>query len=243
MKSYPNTGTTPTAKKRVVYYTRVSHDNQVEEGSSLDNQDDRIKKFCELHDYNIVGSFSDPGVSGRKFENRPEFMRMIKMVDKHEVDVVVVYSLSRFGRNVRDTLKWISYLEAKGVAFFTLDFQIDTNTSHGKLMLQMMAAFAEFESNQRGELISSVMKYLKKEKKVYCGPTPLGFDKVDGNLIVNESEMNIVSKIRLWHKEGIKLNTIARWCNESGYKTKKDKKFFHTTIEKIINNNIYDMHA
>ncbi len=86
------------------------------------------------------------------------------------------------------------------------------------------------------------MKYLKKEKKVYCGPTPLGFDKLDGNLVVNEAEMNIVSKIRLWHKEGIKLNTIARWCNESGYKTKKDKKFFHTTIEKIVNNNIYEQY-
>ncbi len=242
-KSYPNSGTTPTGKKRVVYYTRVSHDNQVEEGSSLDNQDDRIQKFCELHNYNIVGSFSDPGVSGRKFENRPEFMKMIKMIDKHEADIVVVYSLSRFGRNVKDTLKWISYLENKGIAFYTLDFQIDTTTSHGKLMLQMMAAFAEFESNQRGELISSVMKYLKKEKKVYCGPTPLGFDKVDGKLVVNEEEMSLVTKILLWKKQGIKNSTIASWCNERGYKTKKDKKFHHTTIEKIVNNNIYDVYA
>lgn len=225
--------------KRAVYYTRVSHDNQVEDGSSLDNQDDRIKKFCELNDYKIVGNFSDPGVSGRKFENRPEFMKMIKMVDKHETDVVVVYSLSRFGRNVKDTLKWISYLESKGVSFYTLDFQIDTSTSHGKLMLQMMAAFAEFESNQRGELIQSVMKYLKKEQKVYCGPTPLGFDKQDGNLVVNEAEMNVVRKIYNW-KPVYGYTTIATLLNRSGYQTKKGKKFYHTTVEKILNNNIYE---
>ena len=84
------------------------------------------------------------------------------------------------------------------------------------------------------------MKYLKKENKVYCGPTPLGFDKNQGNLDVNEIEMNIVRKIFLWNKQGIKHSTIARWCNDSGYKTKKDKKFFHSTIIKIVNNNIYD---
>lgn len=227
--------------KRAVYYTRVSHDNQVEDGSSLDNQDDRIKKFCELHNYQIVGSFSDPGVSGRKFENRPDFMKMIKMVEKHQTDVVIVYSLSRFGRNVKDTLKWISYLESRGVSFYTLDFQIDTTTSHGKLMLQMMAAFAEFESNQRGELIQSVMKYLKKEQKVYCGPTPLGFDKKDGKLVVNEDEMTLVRKIFLW-KPKFSNSTIATMCNDSGYQTKKGKKFYHTTIEKIVNNNIYEQH-
>ena len=228
-------------KKRAVYYTRVSHDNQVEEGSSLDNQDDRIKKFCELHNYDIVGSYSDPGVSGRKFENRPDFMKMIKMVDKHETDVVIVYSLSRFGRNVKDTLKWIAYLENKGVSFYTLDFQIDTTTSHGKLMLQMMAAFAEFESNQRGELIQSVMRYLKKEDKVYCGPTPFGFDKCGDNLIVNEDEMTTVRKIFLWDKT-LSPSKIATMCNNSEYKTKKGRKFHHTTISKILNNNIYAKH-
>jgi len=228
-------------RKRAVYYTRVSHDNQVEDGSSLDNQDDRIKKFCELNDYDIVGSYSDPGVSGRKFENRPDFMKMIGLVDRRETDVVIVYSLSRFGRNVKDTLKWIAYLENKGVSFFTLDFQIDTATSHGKLMLQMMAAFAEFESNQRGELIQSVMRYLKKEDKIYCGPTPMGFDKSGENLVVNEQEMNIVRKIFLWDKT-YSHSTIATMCNNSEYKTKKDKKFHHTTIAKILNNNLYAKH-
>lgn len=224
--------------KRAVYYTRVSHENQVDDGSSLDNQQDRILSFCKLNNYEIVKSFSDPGVSGRKFENRPEFMKMMDMVKKKEVDVVVVYSLSRFGRNTKDTLKWISFLENNGVSFFTLDFQFDTSTSHGKLMLQMIAAFAEFESNQRGELISSVMRYLKKEEKVYCGPVPLGFDKVDGKLVVNEDEMNVVRKIYLWNKS-IGPFKAAMYANQGGYKTKKGKTFFTSTVQKIVNNDLY----
>jgi len=227
--------------KRAAFYTRVSHDNQVEDGSSLENQKDRIEAFCKLNNYSIVSSFSDPGVSGRKFENRPDFMKMMKLVEKKQIDVIVVYSLSRFGRNLKDTLKWISFLENKGVSFFTLDFQIDTSTSHGKLMLQMMGAFAEFESNQRGELISSVMKYLKKEQKVYCGPTPLGFHKKNGLLIVDKQEMEIVKTIFDW-KRTMPHTTIAKLCNDSGFQTKKGKKFYHTTIDKIVNNNIYEQH-
>jgi DNA invertase Pin-like site-specific DNA recombinase len=241
-KQYPNERLHPKdhlQKKRAVYYTRVSHENQVEDGSSLDNQEDRIEAFCKLNNYEIVATFSDPGVSGRKFENRPEFMKMIEMVKRKEVDVVVVYSLSRFGRNTKDTLKWVAFLENFGVSFYTLDFQFDTSTSHGKLMLQMIAAFAEFESNQRGELISSVMKYLKKENKVYCGPTPLGFDKNDGNLVVNETEMKVVRQIFTWEKH-INYSEIARLLNKDGFATKNGKQFHHSTIIKIVNNNIYE---
>lgn len=227
--------------KKAVYYTRVSHENQVDDGSSLDNQRDRIESFCKLNNYEIIQSFSDPGVSGRKFENRPNFMKMMELVKKNKIDIVVVYSLSRFGRNTKDTLKWISYLENNGVAFYTLDFQFDTSTSHGKLMLQMIAAFAEFESNQRGELISSVMKYLKKEQKVYCGPVPLGFDKADGKLIVNENEMTIVRKLYLWSKS-VGAFRAAMYANQSGYKTKKGRKFHTSTVLKIINNNLYETH-
>jgi site-specific DNA recombinase len=241
-KQYPNERLPQkdhSQKKRAVYYTRVSHENQVEDGSSLDNQEDRIEAFCKLNNYEIVATFSDPGVSGRKFENRPDFMKMIDMVKRKEVDVVVVYSLSRFGRNTKDTLKWVAFLENYGVSFYTLDFQFDTSTSHGKLMLQMIAAFAEFESNQRGELISSVMKYLKKENKVYCGPIPFGFDKNDGNLIVNENEMKIVRKIFTCKKQ-MKYSEIARHLNRDGFTSKTGKQFHHSTIIKIVNNNIYE---
>jgi len=236
-KTKPATSVARDGHKRAVIYTRVSHDNQVQDGSSLENQRDKIEAYCKLNNYEVVHFFSDPGVSGRKFENRPEFMKMMDMVKRKEIDVVVVYSLSRFGRNTRDTLKWIAYLENNGVSFYTLDFQFDTSTSHGKLMLQMIAAFAEFESNQRSELISSVMRYLKKEHKVYCGPTPLGFDKEDGKLVVNENEMKTIKVI--FNMEEYTDANIATYLNDHGYSPKKGKKFYHTTIAKIRRNEIY----
>lgn len=224
--------------KTAALYTRVSHVDQVEDGSSLENQTDKLLNFCKANDYKVGYQFSDPGVSGKRFENRPQFMKMIELVDKKLIDVVVVYSLSRFGRNLKDTLKWIDYLEKRGVAFYTQDFQVDTRTSHGKLMLQMIAAFAEFESNQRGELITSVMSHLKKENKVYCGSTPYGFDSVEGKLIPNEKEMDIVRFIFETKKlKGTKW--IASELNRRGIIGKKGGRIEPSTVKRILSNDIY----
>jgi site-specific DNA recombinase len=167
-------------------------------------------------------------------------MKMIRLAEQKKIDVVAVYSLSRFGRNLKDTLKWIDFLEKKDVAFYTQDFQVDTRTSHGKLMLQMIAAFAEFESNQRGELITSVMSHLKKERKVYCGVTPLGFLKVDGKLIPDDSEMKIVKTVYDLREGGLTYKDIARELNKQGIKGKKGGRIESTTITKILRNNIYE---
>jgi site-specific DNA recombinase len=115
---------------KAALYTRVSHVDQVEDGSSLENQTEKLIHFCKINNYQVAYEFSDPGVSGKRFENRPEFMKMIDLVDKGKINVVVVYSLSRFGRNLKETLKWIDYLEKKGVSFYTQDFQEKKYLAH-----------------------------------------------------------------------------------------------------------------
>ena len=73
-------------KKVAAIYTRVSHVDQVEDGSSLDNQLEKLQAFCKMNDYEIRYQFSDPGVSGKRFENRPEFMKMIKLAEQKKID-------------------------------------------------------------------------------------------------------------------------------------------------------------
>lgn len=104
----------------------------------------------------------------------------------------------------------------------------------------MIAAFAEFESNQRGELITSVMSHLKKERKVYCGVTPLGFHKVEGKLIPDDSEMKIVKTVYDLREGGLTFKDIARELNKQGVKGKKGGRIESTTITKILNNTIYE---
>jgi site-specific DNA recombinase len=226
--------------KKAAIYTRVSHVNQVEDGSSIENQTEKLKAFCAYNDYEIVAELSDAGISGRKFINRQNFMKMMALAENKKIDVVVVYSLSRFGRNLKDTLTWIEYLDKNGVAFYTQDFQADTSTSHGKLMLQMIAAFAEFESNQRSELITSVMGHLKTTGKVYCGPTPLGFVK-DGDILKpQDNELSIVRRIFKLKEDGVSYKCIADQLNSDGLVGKKGGRFQQMTIKKIVDNKIYE---
>jgi site-specific DNA recombinase len=226
--------------KKAAIYTRVSHVNQVEDGSSIENQTDKLKAFCLYNNYEIVAELSDAGVSGRKFENRQNFMKMMDLAKNKKIDVVVVYSLSRFGRNLKDTLKWIEYLDKNNVSFYTQDFQADTSTSHGKLMLQMIAAFAEFESNQRSELITSVMDHLKDSGRVYCGPTPLGFVKEGDILKPQDNEISIVRRIFKLKSEGVSYRDIANQLNNDGIVGKKGGRFQQMTIKKIVDNRIYE---
>lgn len=224
---------------KAVVYTRVSHLDQVENGSSLDTQLDRIQDFCKFKGVEIIEHYKDAGISGRKFENRPNFVRMMQRVERGDIHAIVVYSLSRFGRNIRETLNYLEKLEKWGVSFYAIDLGIDTSTSHGKLIMQIMSALSEFESNQMSDRIRAVMGNNKSKKMTYCGNPPLGYDNVDGVMRPKEKEIEIVKSIFDMHEKNISMNEIARQLNKKGYKSKKGSKFYAVTIQKILNNDIY----
>jgi len=224
---------------KAVMYSRVSHIDQVNNGSSLDTQKARIEDFCRYKGIEIVEHYKDAGISGRKFENRPNFVRMMQRLERKDVNAVVVYSLSRFGRNIRETLNYLERLEKWGVSFFAIDLNIDTSTSHGKLILQIMSALSEFESNQMSDRIKSVMSHNKEKKITYCGNPPLGYENVDGVLRPNQEEIKIVKDIFAMHKKDLSMNEIARQLNKNGYKGKNGGEFYAVTIQKILKNEIY----
>jgi site-specific DNA recombinase len=225
---------------RAVIYSRVSHTDQVENGSSLDTQHNQILSFCEYKNMEIVEHFTDAGISGRKYENRPNFVRMMQRVERGGINAVVVYSLSRFGRNIRDTLNYLDKLDKLNVSFYAIDLNIDTSTSHGKLVLQIMSALSEFESNQMSDRIKVVMQNNKDKKRTYCGNPPYGFENFKGTLRPIQSEMDIVHKAHeLRNKEGLSYHKIAKYFNDQNIPTRSGGKFYAVTIEKIIKNGIY----
>jgi len=224
---------------KAVIYSRVSHIEQVQNGSSLETQKDRIEDFCRYKGIEVVEHYKDAGISGRKFENRPNFVRMMQRIERGDINAVVVYSLSRFGRNIRETLNYLERLEKWGVAFYAIDLGIDTSTSHGKLIMQIMSALSEFESNQMSDRIRAVMGHNKSKKITYCGNPPLGYDNVDGTLKPKKDEIKIVQEIFAMHKKDLSMNEIARQLNKNGYKGKKGGEFYAVTIQKILQNEIY----
>ena len=127
-------------------YTRVSTVIQVD-GYSLDAQKDKLRKYAEFQDMEIVGEYSDEGHSGKNIKGRQEFMRMLNDIEdgKDGVDFVLVFKLSRFGRNVADVLSSLQLMQDYGVNFVCVEDGIDSSKEAGELLISIIAAVAEME--------------------------------------------------------------------------------------------------
>ena len=127
--------------KRVAIYLRVSTDKQ-----TTDNQRRELKAVAERSGWQVVKVFEDAGVSGAKGrDHRPGLDAMMKAVNAKEFDLVATWSVDRLGRSLTDLLTILQGLQDKGVDLFLHQQGLDTSTTAGKAMFQMLGVFAEFE--------------------------------------------------------------------------------------------------
>ena len=133
-------------QQKCYIYTRVSTSMQVE-GYSLDAQKDKLRKYAEYQEMSIVGEYSDEGKSGKSVEGRPQFKQMLADIEsgKDNVDYVLVFKLSRFGRNAADVLSSLQKMQDYGVNLICVEDGIDSSKDAGKLMISILSAVAEIE--------------------------------------------------------------------------------------------------
>lgn len=223
--------------KNAVGYIRVSTDMQADKGTSLDNQIARIEQYAKDKGFILENIYQDAGYSGKN-TNRPGFQAMFSRLRKPGVSAVIVWHSTRFARNLKDNIIHLAELEQKKINFYSVEEPMMSGSS-GKAMRNLMAVFAEYQSDVTGEYTRSVKNNLKKNKKVYCAFAPLGFKHEDGKLIRDPKAYEIVDQVFLYHAQGISLHTIAKRLNDAGIRGNKNGKFHASTIQKIINNNIY----
>lgn len=218
-------------------YIRVSTEEQSKEGFSLENQQERISAYCA---YNNIGTplfIEDKGVSGKRQSNRDGFQDMLTRIKSGAVSNVVVYSLSRIGRNTVETLQFIDEMNKQGVTIHSLSEKLDTSSAMGKFFLTILSALCELESGQLGERVSSVLQNNKSNGKKYCKKIT-GFDVINGALIPNK-DMDIIRSIFKHNLNGRSAHQIATMLNRLDIKTVTGKPFRHSGISKILGNNIY----
>jgi DNA invertase Pin-like site-specific DNA recombinase len=150
--------------KRVALYVRVSTD-----GQSVENQQRELEAIAGHHGWNVVGIFSDPGVSGMK-EKRPAFDKLLKAVARKQVDVVAAWSVDRLGRSLQNLLAFLGELKAKGVDLYLHQQGLDTSTPAGKAMFQMLGVFAEFERAMIVERVHAGLKRARAQGKTLGRP-------------------------------------------------------------------------
>lgn len=124
-------------RKNCYIYTRVSTSMQVD-GFSLDAQKEKLRRYAEFQDFMIAGEYSDEGKSGKNIEGRPEFQTMLNDISegKDNVQYVLVFKLSRFGRNAADVLNSLQLMQDYGVNLICVEDGIDSSKDSGKLMIR-----------------------------------------------------------------------------------------------------------
>lgn len=130
-------------KSKCYIYTRVSTSVQVD-GYSLDAQKEKLRKYAEFQEMTIVGEYSDEGKSGKNVEGRTDFVRMLNDIQtgKDKVDYVLVFKLSRFGRNAADVLSSLQRMQDYDVNLICVEDGIDSSKDSGKLMISVLSAVA-----------------------------------------------------------------------------------------------------
>ena len=178
---------------RVALYIRVSTQEQAKEGYSIGEQEDRLRKFADAHDWTIVKIYTDAGHSGANQE-RPALQDMIMDIKAGLIDKVAVYKLDRLSRSQKDTLELIEdVMLANKCDFESMTEKFDTATSFGRAMVGILAVFAQLEREQIKERMSMGMEARLKTGKWRGGLVPFGYDyeKALDKLVVNEySVMN-----------------------------------------------------
>ena len=244
---------TTKARKRCAVYCRVSSDERLDqEFNSIDAQKEAGHAYVASQRAEgwipVADDYDDPGYSGGNTE-RPGLRRLMTDIERGLIDIVVVYKIDRLTRSLADFSKMVEVFERQQVSFVSVTQQFNTTTSMGRLMLNVLLSFAQFEREVTGERIRDKIAAAKRKGMWMGGVPPLGYDVDNRLLVVNETEATEVRRIfedmtTIGSTTRIAANLTAEgittkaWTTQEGLTrggSRIDKKYLH----KLLRNRIY----
>lgn len=233
-------------KIKVYTYKRVSTTMQID-GYSLDAQRARMKAYADFNDYEIVGEYEDAGKSGKSIEGRLQFRQMMEDVKsgKDNISYVLVFKLSRFGRNAADVLSTLQVMQDFGVNLICVEDGIDSSKDAGKLMISVLSAVAEIErENIRVQTMEGRIQKAR-EGKWNGGFAPYGYRLINGKLEINEEEAVAIRTIYdQYVNTDIGSNGISKYLENHGIRkiqrqNGKNPLFDAHLVRLILKNPVY----
>ena len=244
-----------TVKKRMrcAVYTRKSSEEGLDQDyNSIDAQRDAGHAYIASQRAEgwiaVADDYDDPAYSGGNME-RPALRRLMLDIEAGRIDVVVIYKIDRLTRSLSDFSRMVEVFERQGVSFVSVTQQFNTTTSMGRLMLNVLLSFAQFEREVTGERIRDKITASKKKGLWMGGIPPLGYDVKDRKLIPNPGEAKLIRHIfqrfvetgstTLLVKE-LQLDgvTSKAWVTQDG-KVRAGKSIDKGLIYKLLHNRTY----
>ena len=226
---------------KIALYLRVSTEDQAKEGYSLEVQREYLESFTKREGHEIFQVYSDDGISAYS-TRRPALQKLLADAKVKRFELMLVYKIDRFSRNLKDLLMLVDELSSYGVAFKSATEPFDTTTSAGKLMFQQLGSFAEFERNRIAERVfPGMMKGVQQGNWQGARFAPFGYtyNKAKKLLEIEEREANIVKMTYTMYLSGKSTHDIAAYLDKKGYKTRTGKQFYNKFICDILKNQIY----
>lgn len=228
-------------KIRAAAYCRVSSSSDDQINSYIAQMTYYTHKFENSETETLVDLYADEGISGTREDKRPEFQRLIKDCRKGKIDRIYTKSISRFARNTRDCLKNVRELKALGITIFFEKENIDTANIADEMMITIMGGLAQEESVSISQNMQWSIRKRMQNGTYIASNQPYGYDKIDGRLVINEAEAEIVRRIFNEYLNGFGLNSICKNLNadgiimgKSGIEWKKKAVRYILTNEKYI---------
>ena len=238
------------------FYVRVSTDKQVSEEGSLKSQTQRLREEIQRRSrpgdpWHETKVYVEEGVSGKDL-NRPKFIEMVNDIKAGVIDTIIVTELSRVSRSVIDFLNFAQFMQDYKTGFICLKQQFDTVSPHGRVLITVCMALAQFERELTSERTSENL-LARSRRGLRNGGQLLGYDidpEKKGHMVPNEAEKTLVNLIFDKYLELGSVEEVTRWLNKAGYRTKgftaktsgkvhKPHKFTKQTVHWVLNNRAY----
>jgi len=218
---------------KAVAYVRVSTGKQ---DLSLDAQEERIRAYCQTYGLDLVEIIRERAVTGKlKLNKRPEGKRIAELTAAGVCHIVAL-KLDRLFRNAVDALNHVEEWEQAGISLHLVDLggqSVNTGSSMGKMLITMLAGFAEFERNMIAERTTAALNYKKAHGEAY-NHAPYGFDAFDGKLVENVAEASVIARMKALRAEGISYSRIADALNAEQIPTKRNGTWGAQTVYNIL---------
>jgi len=232
---------------KVAIYTRVSTEDQAREGFSLDVQRNFLLQYAKTFDWTVFCSvtdaevYQDDGFTGSNMD-RPALQRLLSDAHNKNFDLVLVYKQDRLSRKLQDLLSLLEEFDNLGIAYKSATEPFDTTTSAGKMAIQMLGSYAEFERNRLIERVfPGMVEGVKKGHWQGSRYIPYGYihNKKDKKLEVNPEEAKIIKDIYSMYLRGRSTAQIAKHYDINGIKSRSGGRFQQKVIADILKNKTY----
>lgn len=228
--------------KCAVYTRKSTEDGLEQDFNSLDAQREACEAYIKSQQHEgwvlVEKHYDDGGFSGGTLE-RPAVQKLFKDIEAGEIDIIVVYKVDRLTRSLMDFAKIVELFDKNNASFVSVTQAFNTTTSMGRLTLNMLLSFAQFEREVTGERIRDKIAASKKRGMWMGGCVPIGYQRVDKKLVIEDIGAEKTKLIFSKYLELKSVHKLKHYLDETGIKTRSNKNFSKGQLYHMLSNEVY----